>query len=60
MQKSGMQYPVAVGNDDITRRFQADSLPKTMLIDREGRVAVSHIGIVDKEAFEHNIQELLK
>jgi peroxiredoxin len=60
MQKSGMHYPVAVGNDEISRRFQADQLPKTMLIDREGRVAVSHVGIVDKAKFENHIQELLK
>lgn len=60
MQKSQMQYPVAVGNDDIRKRFHADELPKTMLIDRQGRVAVSHVGIVDKATFEHDIQELLK
>jgi thiol-disulfide isomerase/thioredoxin len=60
MEKSHMQYPVAVGDDDIRKRFQAGELPKTMLIDREGRVAVSHIGIVDKTMFEHDIQELLK
>ena len=60
MQKSHMQYPVAVGNDDIRGRFQASELPKTMLIDREGRVAVSHVGLVDKTKFEHDIQELLR
>ena len=60
MQKSQMQYPVAVGNDDIRKRFHADELPKTMLIDRQGRVAVWHVGIVDKATFEHDIQELLK
>lgn len=60
MQKTHMQYPVAVGNDDIRKRFQADELPKTMLIDRQGRVAVSHVGIVDKATFERDIEELLK
>jgi thiol-disulfide isomerase/thioredoxin len=60
MQKSQMQYPVAVGNDDIRKRFHADELPKTMLIYRQGRVAVSKVGIVDKATFEHDIQELLK
>jgi peroxiredoxin len=60
MEKSQMQYPVAVGNDEIRKRFHADELPKTMLIDRNGRVAVSHVGIVDKAAFERAIQELLK
>lgn len=60
MQKSHMQYPVAVGNDAIEKRFQAGELPKTMLIDRQGRVAISHVGIVDKAMFEHDIEELLK
>jgi len=60
MEKAHMQYPVAVGNDEIRNRFQADELPKTMLIDRQGRVAVSHVGIVDKATFERDIEELLK
>lgn len=60
MQKTQMRYPVAVGNDDIGQRFQAETLPKTILIDRQGRIAISHVGIVDKAAFERVIQELLK
>ena len=59
MQKRQMQYPVALGNDDIRKRFHADELPKTMLIDRQGRVAVSHTGIVDRANFQHDIEELL-
>lgn len=60
MQKAGMEYPVAVGDDDIRKRFHAEELPKTMLIDRQGRIAVSHVGIVDRTAFERDIEELLK
>lgn len=60
MEKSQMRYPVAVGNDDIQKRFQSDQLPKTMLIDRQGRIAVSHLGIVDRDAFERDIEELLR
>ena len=60
MQKSQMHYPVAVGNDDIGSRFKADELPKTMLIDRQGRVAIAHTGIVDKAKFEQDIEELLQ
>lgn len=60
MQKTQMHYPVAVGNDEIRTRFKADELPKTILIDRQGRIAVSHVGIVDKAAFERDIQDLLK
>jgi predicted RNase H-related nuclease YkuK (DUF458 family) len=60
MQKRRMRYQVAVGNDDIRKRFHADELPKTILIDRQGRVAVSHTGIVDRAKFENDIKELLK
>lgn len=60
MQKARMQYPVAVGDDDIRKRFEADELPKTMLIDRQGRVAIAHTGVVDRAKFEQDIEELLK
>ena len=60
MEKTHMQYPVAVGNDEISKRFQAEGLPTTFLIDRQGRVAVSHAGIVDRDEFERDVQELLK
>ncbi|MGC1462206.1 MAG: TlpA disulfide reductase family protein [Terracidiphilus sp.] len=60
MQKSQMNYPVAVGNDDIRTRFQAEELPKTILIDRRGRMAVAHVGIVDRDAFARDVEELLK
>ena len=60
MSKSHMQYRVAVGNDQIGKQFQADELPKTLLIDRQGRIAVSHVGIVDKTSFELDIKRLLQ
>lgn len=60
MSKSHMQYRVAVGNDEIGKRFEADSLPKTLLIDRRGQIAVSHVGIVDKKSFEQDLQKLLQ
>ena len=60
MQKSQMNYPVAVGDDDIRKRFQAEELPQTILIDRQGRVALSHVGIVDRDAFARDIEELLR
>jgi peroxiredoxin len=60
MQKSHMEYPVAVGDDAIREKFKANELPMTLLIDREGRIAVSHVGVVDKAQFERDIEQLLK
>lgn len=35
-------------------------MPTTLLIDRDGKIAELHVGMVDKEAFEADIQRLLK
>ncbi len=58
--KAGMTCPVAVGNDALGARFGLTAMPLTWLIDRQGRVAVAHAGIVDRAAFERDIQELLR
>lgn len=55
-----MQYPVVIGNDALAGRFGLTSMPMTLLIDREGKIAVSHTGVVDKDNFESNLRQLLK
>ena len=54
-----MDYPVAVGSDELGDRFHLAEMPLTLLIDRNGKIAVSHAGIVDRAAFESDIQTLL-
>jgi hypothetical protein len=41
-------------------RSPSDSMPVTLLIDRDGRIADSHSGMVDKDAFENEIRTLLR
>jgi peroxiredoxin len=60
MAKARMNYRVANGNDELGERFHVEEMPLTLLIDRSGRVALSHAGIVDKAQFENDIQELLQ
>lgn len=60
MAKTHMEYRIAVGNDSIRKEFHAEELPMTLLIDKQGRIALSHVGIVDKALFENGIQELLQ
>jgi len=60
MAKTGMTYPVAVGTDAIGARFHVDELPLTLLIDRQGRIALSHSGVVDRPAFESALEQLLR
>jgi hypothetical protein len=60
MEKAPMNYRVAIGNDALGERFHVEEMPLTLLIDRSGRIALSHAGIVDKTEFEKVIQELLQ
>lgn len=59
LELSHIEYPIAVGNDAIGSRFGLTEMPLTLLIDRQGRVAIAHAGIVDRARFESDIQELL-
>ena len=60
MAKWHMRYPVAIGTDALGERFGLKAMPLTVLIDRNGRVALSHAGIVDRTAFEQDIRQLLQ
>ncbi len=54
-----INYRVVLGNDQLAEKFALGPMPMTLLIDRTGKVAVSHSGIVNKESFEENINALL-
>jgi cytochrome c biogenesis protein CcmG/thiol:disulfide interchange protein DsbE len=58
--KTAMKYPVVIGNDALAKQYNMTSMPMTLLIDRKGRIALSHIGVVNKGDFEAHIQELLR
>jgi peroxiredoxin len=55
-----VNYPVVIGDWDLAARFGISSLPATLLIDRSGKIADLHIGMVGKDAFEKEIRMLLK
>ncbi len=60
MEQKKMDYTVVLGNDYLVPQFGLKTIPVTWLIDRDGRVAVAHVGMADKESFEANIQKLLQ
>lgn len=58
--KMPVNYRIMLGNDAVTREFGGvNSLPSTFLIDRAGRVAVTHEGIVDRAGLERELHSLL-
>jgi cytochrome c biogenesis protein CcmG/thiol:disulfide interchange protein DsbE len=55
-----MKYPVVIGSQELANQYHLGNMPMTVLIDRNGRIALSHTGVVDKAKFEAAIVELLK
>ncbi len=60
LDQKGIDYRVVIGNDDLAKRYDLTSMPMKLLIDREGKIADSHVGVVDKNEFESEIQLLLR
>ncbi len=60
LEEKKVNYPVVIGNWDLANLFGITALPVTLLIDRNGKIADLHVGMVDKDAFESEIQILLK
>jgi thioredoxin-related protein len=54
-----IEYPVVIGNEPLARQYNLTSMPLTLLIDHNGKIAVSHTGVVDKDSFEDHIRTLL-
>jgi len=56
-----MNYRVLLGNDEVSSKYGGlDSLPTTLLIDRQGRIVSKHIGITGgKDDFKNAIVQLL-
>ena len=52
-------YAVVIGNEALAKKYNLESMPLTLLIDRNGRIAVSHAGVVNKDDFESYIKLLL-
>ena len=55
-----MNYRVMVGDDRVAQLYGGiDSLPSTFLIDRDGRIASIHLGLVSRRDYEAEILKLI-
>ncbi len=57
--KHGMTYPIVMGDQATVDLFHITQFPDTYLIDKQGRVAATYVGIVSKDDVERNIKTLL-
>ena len=54
-----LNYPVMIGSNDFADQYKVAALPMTFLIDRQGRIAAEHTGLLDRAQFEKEIRRLL-
>jgi len=55
-----VNYPVMVAGNDIAPLYGGlASLPVTLIIDKAGRIAVTHVGLCPKSEYEEAIQAML-
>jgi peroxiredoxin len=55
-----VNYRVAIGSEEMAVSYGGvDSLPTTFVIDREGRIADVHIGLVTKKDYRDGILQIL-
>jgi cytochrome c biogenesis protein CcmG/thiol:disulfide interchange protein DsbE len=53
-------YPIVINERNVGDQYGVTNLPVTLLIDRQGRIADAHLGLVDKAGWERQIQTLLR
>lgn len=60
LRQLAVNYRVVMGSDSTADLYGGISaLPTTFLIDREGKIGSTHVGLVSKADFEDGIKELL-
>jgi peroxiredoxin len=55
-----INYRVVVGTEELSQLYGGiDALPTTFIIDRSGRIAMKHEGLVSKGEYQNEILDLL-
>ena len=58
--QSKVNYRILLGNDSVATLYGGvDSLPTSFVLDQEGKIAATHVGLVSKSEYENDISQLL-
>jgi cytochrome c biogenesis protein CcmG/thiol:disulfide interchange protein DsbE len=50
LKKKPLNYPVVIADEALTSAYGLGAMPMTVLIDRQGRIAATYSGVVDRAA----------
>ena len=59
IQKAEVPYRIVLGDDATAKKYKIQNMPDAFLIDREGRIAATYVGLVDRDNVEANVQAML-
>jgi peroxiredoxin len=59
VKQEAVNYPILMGDDAVSKAYDIQAMPATYLLDKEGRIAATYIGIVDKTDIETNLKKLI-
>jgi peroxiredoxin len=59
IEEKKVNYPVVLGNKTVAKLYAVGNMPMTLLIDRDGTIADSYIGVVDRSLCQSEIIQLL-
>jgi peroxiredoxin len=54
-----LNYPVLMGDAMLITSYKLGAVPATYLIDKQGRIAATYAGVIDKSDVDANIKKLL-
>ncbi len=56
-----INYRVMIGSEVVSQQFgEIEALPTSFVLDRDGRIASNHVGLVDKVDYQNEIVKLLQ
>jgi cytochrome c biogenesis protein CcmG/thiol:disulfide interchange protein DsbE len=60
IEKRKINYRMVIANEDLSGKYGGiENLPTSFVIDRQGRIAAAHVGLVSKSRYENDILNLL-
>src|SRR5579859_5580056 len=60
MAKHGINYPIVMGDDAISKAYSLNAFPATYLIDKSGKIAAAYVGVlINKDTVATNVKGLL-
>jgi len=59
MAEQGITYIVLKGTQDVTIKYQIRSIPATLILNKEGRIAKRYLGQSSEEELEKDVRSLL-